>query len=143
MFRRPLALFDLQIERHDGERLALSEAVEHCGAAKGGAHLFGHRVDEGRALLLGADARGVVVFAAAEELLEEGSRGGVDDAAHLLVGGNLREFFRYLDGAVESAELVNEAVLATLRARPDSPLRDLVNGPDCVQMLPLGDLLPG
>src|SRR5215213_6505302 len=124
----PVLLFDLQLEGDDGERLVLAEAVEEGRAAQERTHLLGHGVDVGRALLLGAYAGGVLVGFAAEELLEEAARRGVDDAAHALVGGNLRELLRYLDGLLHAAELVNEPALLRLRARPHAPLRDRVHG---------------
>src|SRR3954469_23529012 len=133
-------LFDLQLERHDGERLVGGEAFEHGGALEDGSHLGGHRVDEGRALLFGLDAGGVLVVAAAEELLEEGARRGVDDAADALVGGNLRQLFGHLDGAVEAPELVNQPPLLPLRARPDAAARDLVDGLGALELPPCGHL---
>src|SRR5437660_149219 len=124
---RPL-LLDLQLVRHDRERLPLLEVVEHRSASEDGAHLLWHRVDEGRALLLGADAGGVLfVTAATEDLLNERPRRGIDDAAHLFVGGNFRQLLRDFDRAVESAELVNESSILSLRARPDATARDLVD----------------
>src|SRR5215212_4630749 len=108
------SLFNLKLKRQDDERLPLREALEHGGAAQDGAHLGGHGVDEGGALLLGADGGGVGLVAAAEELLEEGARRGEDDTADALVGGNLRQLLRHLDGAVEAAELVNQALLLPL-----------------------------
>src|ERR1051325_1162011 len=113
-------LLDAYIERHHGHRLAALHAVEHLRVAKRSLHVGGQGFDDG-ALLLGPDAHFVVAL---EHILEEVARVWKDDALDAFVGGDTGQLLGNLDGAIQAAELVDEAVGLGLLARPDSSLCD-------------------
>src|SRR3954471_6127228 len=107
---KPAGLLDDEPIRHNPEIAAL-----HPGSER-------HRTEDLRKL-------GVqhVLLRAAQYDVEEAPAGRIGHDAHRFPRADIRLFLDRFDGGLQASELIDEAVIFRLRAKPDPPLRNGVD----------------